>query len=195
MKTTGMEAAEVILDRFIEGLFRLMLDHHQAHVVEMDLTLVQAQALKLLRAAPLPTCKLAAALRISAPAVTQLTDRLGRKQLIERQAVETDRRTVIVAVTEKGGRVIDGFRRRRNEVFAATLSRLSEKDRMEVINALSKVAALLQGNEPVRDLSTPPEFRADRSDRRTAAEAPEASKEVGHAPVSLPTRRMRIEWD
>lgn len=197
MKTTGMEAAEVILDRFIEGLFRLMLDHHQAHVVEMDLTLVQAQALKLLRAAPLPTSKLAAALGISAPAVTQLTDRLGRKQLIERQAVETDRRTVIVAVTEKGGRVIDGFRKRRSEVFAATLSRLSEKDRMEVINALSKVAAVLQGNEPVRrgDLSKRPEFRAERSDRRTAAEAPEASKEVGHAPVSLPTRRMRIEWD
>jgi DNA-binding MarR family transcriptional regulator len=195
MKTTGMEAAEVILDRFIEGLFRLMLDHHQAHVVEMDLTLVQAQALKLLRAAPLPTSKLAAALGISAPAVTQLTDRLGRKQLIERQAVETDRRTVIVAVTEKGGRVIDEFRKRRNDVFAATLSRLSEEDRMGVINALSKVAAVLHGNEPVRDLSTRPEFRAERSDRRTAVEPPEASKEVGHAPVSLPTRRMRIEWD
>lgn len=196
MKMTGMEAAEVILDRFIEGLFRLMLDHHQAHVVEMDLTLVQAQALKLLRAAPLPTSKLAAALGISAPAVTQLTDRLVRKQLIERQAVETDRRTVIAAVTEKGGRVIDGFRKRRNDVFAEALSRLSEKDRMEVINALSKVAAVLQGNEPVRrgDLSTP-EFRAERSDRRTAAEAPEASKEVGKAPRSLPTRRMRIEWD
>lgn len=192
-----MEAVEVILDRFIEGLFRLMLDHHQAHVVEVDLTLVQAQALKLLRAAPLPTSKLAAALGISAPAVTQLTDRLSRKQLIERQAVETDRRAVIVAVTDKGGRVIDGFRKRRNEVFAATLLQLSEEDRMEVIDALSKVAAVLQGNEPVRrgDLSTPPEFRADGSDRRTAAEPPEASKEVGRAPVSRPTRRMRIEWD
>jgi len=195
---TAMGAVEVILDEFIEGLFRLMLDHHQAHVVEVDLTLVQAQALKLLRAAPLPTSKLAAALGISAPAVTQLTDRLSRKQLIERQAVETDRRAVIVAVTEKGGRVIDGFRKRRNEIFAATLLQLSEEDRTEVINALSKVAAVLQGNEPVRrgDLSKPPEFRADRSDRRTAAEPPEASKkEVGKAPVSPPTRRMRIEWD
>lgn len=194
---TGTEAAQVILDRFVEGLFRLMLDHHQAHVVEMDLTLVQAQALKLLRAAPLATSKLAAALGISAPAVTQLTDRLARKQLIERQTVNTDRRAVIVAVTEKGGRVIDGFRKRRNEVFAATLSRLSEKDRMEVTNALSKIAAVLHGHEPVRggDSSTPPELRADRSDRRTPPDAPEASKEVVEAPVSLPSRRMRIEWD
>jgi DNA-binding MarR family transcriptional regulator len=197
MEATGMEAVEVVLDEFIEGLFRLMLDHHQTQVTERDLTLVQAQALKLLRAAPLPTSKLAAALGISAPAVTQLTDRLGRKQLIERQTVKTDRRAVIVAVTEKGGQVIDGFRKRRNEIFADTLSQLSDEDRTEVIGALSKVAAVLRGNEPVRrgDLSTPPEFLADRSDRRTAIAPPEASKESRQAPVSLPTRRMRIEWD
>lgn len=192
-----MEAAEVILDGFIEGLFRLMLDDHQTQVVEMDLTLVQAQALKLLRAAPLPTSKLAAALGISAPAVTQLTDRLGRKRLIERQAVETDRRSVIVAVTEKGGRVIDGFRKRRNEVFADTLSRLSDQDRREVIDALSKVVAVLGGHEPIRreGLGVPAALREDQSDRRTAAKAPAASKRGSQAPVSLPTRRMRIEWD
>lgn len=194
LKLTEMDAAEVILDRFIEGLFRLMLDHHRAHVVELDLTLVQAQALKLLRDAPLSTSKLAAALGISAPAVTQLTDRLERKHLIERQAAKTDRRAVIVAVTEKGGRVIDGFRKRRSEVFAATLSRLSEEDRTDVIDALSRVAATLQGHEPVGrgEVSAAPR---DRSERRTALEAPEASKELGQAPVSLPTRRMRIEWD
>jgi DNA-binding MarR family transcriptional regulator len=197
MKATGIEAAEVILDGFIEGLFRLMLDDHQTQVVEMDLTLVQAQALKLLRAAPLPTSKLAGALGISAPAVTQLTDRLERKRLIERQAVKTDRRAVMVAVTEKGGRVIDGFRKRRNEVFADTLSRLSDEDRREVIDALSKVAAVLHGHEPIRreGLSAPAALRTDQSVRRTAAEAPEASKRGGQAPVSLPTRRMRIEWD
>ena len=197
MKTAGMEAAEVILDGFIEGLFRLMLDDHQTQVVEMDLTLVQAQALKLLRSAPLPTSKLAAALGISAPAVTQLTDRLGRKRLIERQAVKTDRRAVIVAVTEKGGRVIDGFRKRRNEVFADTLSRLSDEDRREVIDALSKVAAVLGGHEPIRSegLSASAALQADQSVSQTAAEAPTASKRSGQAPVSRPTRRMRIEWD
>ena len=193
----GMEAAEVVLDGFIEGLFRLMLDHHQTQVVEMDLTLVQAQALKLLRAAPLPTSKLAAALGISVPAVTQLTDRLGRKRLIERQAVKTDRRAVMVAVTEKGGRVIDGFRKRRNEVFAETLSRLSDEDRAEVIDAFSKVVAVLHGPEPIphQGLSVPAGLPADPSVSRTAAEAAEASKRSGQVPVSLPTKRMRIEWD
>ena len=57
-----MDTIEQVLDDFIEGLFRLMLEHHQAQVLEMDLTVVQAQALKLLRTAPLPASKLAAAL-------------------------------------------------------------------------------------------------------------------------------------
>jgi len=195
--TREMEAAEEILDGFVEGLFRLMLDQHQAQVVKTDLTIVQAQALKLLRAAPLPTSKLAAALGISAPAVTQLTDRLSRKQLIDRQTVKNDRRAVMVVVTEKGVQVIDGFRKRRNEVFADTLSRLSDEDRTEVIVALSKLADVLGRHEsvPRRGLGEPAPLLTDQLKGRTAAEAPRASKEVGEAPVSLPTRRMRIEWD
>lgn len=193
-----MESMGAVLDDFVEGLFLLMLDHHRGQVGEADLTLVQAQALKLLRAAPLPASKLAAALGISAPAMTQLTDRLGRKNLIERRNVKSDRRAVMVALTEQGGQLIDGFRRRRNEVFADTLSRLGEDDRMEVIAALSKIAAVLPGREQPLPASAPPRaLRPKRqAERWTAIELPEASKEVGEVPVSLPIkRRMRIEWD
>ena len=197
MKVTGIEAVEVILDGFVEGLFRLMLDNHQSQVVEMDLTLVQAQALKVLRKAPLPTSKLAAALGISAPAVTQLTDRLGRKKLIVRQTDQSDRRAVMVAVTEKGGKVVDTFRRRRSEIFADALSRLSVEDRMQVIAALSKVTAVLRGQEPPtgRTLRAPAQAGPRQAQRRTADEPTVASKSVGQEPVSRPTRRMRIEWD
>jgi DNA-binding MarR family transcriptional regulator len=194
-----MEVFEVVLDDFIEAVFRLMLEHHHAQIIGMDLTLVQAQALRLLRAEPLSTSRLAAGLGISAPAVTQLTDRLGRKNLIERRAVKTDRRAVIVALTEKGGGLIDGLRRRRNEVFAGTLSQLAEDDRREVIGALSKVAAVLNGRPAERggDRSAGLAARPKRGvGGRTAVGAPQASKEVGEGPVSLPTkRRMRIEWD
>ena len=200
MRLSAIEAAGEVLDGFIEGLFRLMLDHHQTLVFEMDLTLVQAQALKLLRAEPLPTSKLAAALGISAPAVTQLTDRLGRKKLIVRQTVQSDRRTVMVAVTEKGERVVDTFRQRRGEVFADALSRLSEDDQLEVIAALGKVTAVLRWQEPVprRTLRPAAEVGTGQRERRTADEAAKASKEfgrVGQEPVSRPTKRIRIEWD
>lgn len=193
----GIEAAEVILEGFVEGVFRLMLDQHKAQVLEMDLTPVQAQALKLIREAPLPTSKLAAALGITAPAVTQLTDRLDRKKLIERQTVKADRRAVMLAVTEKGGRLVDRFRQRRVEAFADALSRLSDEDRLDVIAALSKVAAVLHLPEAVGSfgVSVPAAFETLRPERRTAVEPPGASKGVGQGPVNLPTRRMRIEWD
>jgi DNA-binding MarR family transcriptional regulator len=185
------------MEDFVEALFILMLDHHHAQVGEADLTLVQAQALKLLRAAPLPASQLARALGISAPAITQLTDRLERKNLIERRTVSTDRRAVMVALTEKGGRLIDGFRSRRNDVFADTLTRLTEDDRVEVIGALSKVAAVLQGREqPFTGSRSPTSSRQAKQSRRTAIEAPEASKEIGEVSVSPPIKkRMRIEWD
>jgi DNA-binding MarR family transcriptional regulator len=193
-----LDAIERVLDDFIEGLFRLMLEHHQAQVLETDLTVVQAQALKLLRTGPLPASKLAGALGISAPALTQLTDRLGRKNLIERRNVKTDRRTVIVALTVKGGQVIDGFRRRRNEVFADILARLGDDDRLEAAEVLSKVAAVLHGREPERGVRLSPRQAPRRQPRegRTAIEPPQASKEFEGEPVNPPTkRRMRIEWD
>ena len=192
-----MDEIERVLDDFIEGLFRLMLEHHQSQVAETDLTLVQAQALRLLRAEALPASKLAAALGISAPAMTQLTDRLGRKNLIERRAVKTDRRTVIVALTSKGGTVVDGFRRRRSEVFADILSRLGNDDLQEVVDVLGKVSAVLQGRQPEK-IAPVIRRQAPRKPKteRTAVDPPAASKESDGVPVSPPTkRRMKIEWD
>jgi DNA-binding MarR family transcriptional regulator len=191
-----MRADGEVVDEFVEGLFWLMLDHYQAQVVEMDLTLVQAQALKLLRAAPLATSQLAAALGISAPAVTQLTDRLLRKHLIERQAAKSDRRSVIISINDKGKGVIDESRKRRNEVVAYTLLRLGDDDRAEVIGALGKLAGVLGGRGPLQSVgSIAPGSRVDKVEGRTNDEPPEASKERIQATVSLQKRRMRIEWD
>lgn len=198
MKGLGIHTTEMILDRFVEGLFRLMLDHHRTQVVEMDLTVAQAQALRLLRDTPVSTSRLAAALGISAPAMTQLTDRLLRKHLIERRAVEADRRSVMVALTEKGRGVVDRFRLRRNEVFGEALLRLSNEDRAEVIDALSKVAAALDAFVPqhVKHLGEPEQLPSEQTETRTAVHPAKASKEVGQSPSGLPRkRRMRMEWD
>jgi DNA-binding MarR family transcriptional regulator len=172
---------ESILDRVAEGLFRMMLEHHQRHLVEMELTLPQAQALRLLRESPLATSKLAASIGISAPAVSQLTDRLVRKRLIERQSKDTDRRSVILSLTVKGAQVVDGIRARRNQVFREVLSRLSDEDSRQAIAALSKIASVLEAGA-VRQMRTP-------------VQVIEASKKAGQAPVGLAARRMRIEWD
>src|SRR5688572_17744901 len=143
VKASSAEA-EAVFDRFMEIMFKLMLDHHQRQADELDLTMPQAQALKILRLGPLCTGDLAVRLRISAPAVTQLTDRLTRKQLIERRAVDGDRRSVLVALTVRGRRAVDRFRERRNTIFGGAMAELDNEDRTSVVVALAKVVAALE---------------------------------------------------
>ncbi len=199
MSRYGAVGIAEVLDRFVDGWFMLILDQHQKHIVESDLTMSQAQALRLLASAPLSTGTLAGKLGISAPAVSQLTDRLIRKELIERRAAERDRRSVTVELSVTGRRLVDGFRRRRNEVFEHALLNLSDADRDEVIGALAKMADVLS-------LSGAPQMTRPKVDtvkkavlRRPVqplptAEAPATSNEVELNRIS-PRKRMKIEWD
>ncbi len=134
-----------ILDGFGEVMSRLMLDQLQKHLTELDLTLPQVQVLRILkREGVVPAGKLADCLRISAPATTQLTDRLIRKGLIERRHSEDDRRTVLVALSVKGQSLVDRFRERRNAIFGAALSQLTEAEQGQVVSSLQKVIAALE---------------------------------------------------
>ena len=148
MAGSAPEKLEGILNGFAEAMTMILLDLHQQHLAALDLTLPQAQVLRVLRReGALPTGQLALALRISAPAITQLTDRLIRKGLIERQAAEHDRRTVLVALSGKGRRLVDQFRQRRREIFSRALAQLGEAERAEVVAALEKVVTALEQYE------------------------------------------------
>jgi DNA-binding MarR family transcriptional regulator len=137
-----------VLDGFGEVMSRLMVDQLQKHLSELDLTLPQIQVLRILhRQGTVPTGKLAQCLRISAPATTQLTDRLIRKGLIERRPSEDDRRTVLVALSAAGQCLIDRFRERRNAIFGAALSQLSEAEQAQVVSSLQKVITVLANFE------------------------------------------------
>jgi DNA-binding MarR family transcriptional regulator len=136
-------SVEGILNDFAEQMSGLMIDHYQRHLAELELTLPQAHALRILRRAPLTTGRLAEELGISAPALTQLTDRLARKELIERRASEGDRRCVIVALTAKGTSLVDEFRARRGEAFSEALACLTESEQEQVSKALELVVGAL----------------------------------------------------
>ena len=146
---TGSAPAEVeeVLNNFAEVMSRLMIDQYQKQINELELTLPQAQVLRVLRRGPLPTGQLAAELRISAPAITQLTDRLVRKDLIERRAAADDRRCVIVALSDKGAHLIDEFRKRRRDIFNRALADLSEVEQKQVLEVLGKVVKALENYE------------------------------------------------
>jgi DNA-binding MarR family transcriptional regulator len=183
--------AEAIFDRFIEAMFKLMMDHHRQHVLEMDLTAPQAQTLRILRREPLCTRDLAAALGISPPAVTQLTDRLVRKHLLERRVADGDRRSVIVSLTEKGRRAVDGFRNRRNQIFSGALSRLTDADREQVVVALGKVVTALEYSVSMGEESqSRVEIRIEEREAKTAVPSNPVSQARGPA-----GGKMKLEWD
>jgi DNA-binding MarR family transcriptional regulator len=143
----GGHPIEEVLNSFGEVMAKMMIDHHQKQVEALDLTLLQGQLLRVLRRGPLPTGKLAAELRVSASATTQLTDRLIRKGLIERQAAETDRRSVIICLSAKGLRLIEEFRKRRGIFFRGALAQLSETEQAHVIEAMKTVISALESYE------------------------------------------------
>jgi DNA-binding MarR family transcriptional regulator len=186
------EGAEAILDGFIETVFRLMMDHHQKQVVELDLTMPQAQALRVLRRGPLCTGELAEVLRISAPAVTQLTNRLTRKELIERRAADGDRRSVIVSLTDRGRRAVDMFRERRNTIFDGALSCLDADDRQFIVLALAKMAKALEEYGAEKTVQKSAGKQVDKS--RTADEFVQASN-ISRGRQGYGGRKMKIEWD
>ncbi len=175
MANRASDEAERVLESFVETMFRLMMDHHQRHVSELELTIPQAHALRLLRHGPLCTGELAAELKISAPAVTQLTDRLMRKQLIERRQADGDRRSVLVQLTGRGRRAINRVRECRHDIFCGALENLNDEDRETVVLALGKVINALEVYEVQTAVQPPP---ASNTDNRARKQARSSGKQV-----------------
>lgn len=141
------DEVEIVLNGFAEVMARLMIDQHRQQIAALDLTLPQAQMLRVLRRGILPTGQLAAELRITASSVTQLTDRLISKGLVERQAVAGDRRSVLIALSAKGKRLVDGVRKRRGLLFREALVQLGEAEQAQIIEALKQVIGALERYE------------------------------------------------
>lgn len=138
-------SADQVLDEFAEAMFRLIVARYQRHLAELDLTMVQAQVLRLLHGKrAVSTGEIASELGISAPAVTQLTDRLIRKQLIERRSAPGDRRSVLVALTPRGRRAMEHFRERRGDIFRSAMQNLNEEDSKTVLLAMGLVVRSLE---------------------------------------------------
>ncbi len=147
---------EEVLNSFAELMSALMIDQYQKQIAELDLTLPQAQALRILRRGPVPTGQLGGHLRISAPAITQLTDRLVRKGLIQRQADLDDRRCVIVTLSDEGRDLVDQFRKRRREIFSSALEHLDEDEQQQIVETLVKVVNALEDLEARTSVVEPP---------------------------------------
>ncbi|MEV6814361.1 MarR family transcriptional regulator [Micromonospora sp. NPDC051296] len=104
-----------------------------------DLTVTQLSALTSIRlGGALTPRELADVERVQPPTMTKIVAKLEERGLVQRSPHPTDRRQVILAVTEGGRAVLDQFERVRDEWLAHRLAELSDTDR-EILHHAAEI--------------------------------------------------------
>ncbi|SJM53672.1 MarR family winged helix-turn-helix transcriptional regulator [Gulosibacter sp. 10] len=93
---------------------------------------------------PLPVTRLAHAVGVSQPAMTQLVDRMAAEGFVLRAASEQDRRVQLVEITEAGRSAIDARRRWRASRLDDRLRTLDPADRAAVAGAIPALERLVE---------------------------------------------------
>jgi DNA-binding MarR family transcriptional regulator len=119
--------------------------------VTLQQILLLRRLLQIRRSTP---SELAERMRMSAPAVSQMIDRLFLCGLITRAEASEDRRRKNLAVTQKGRAVLQRVRKARAREYAAGTSMLSPKLRLELEELLRKALAELPEESQVIDSLT-----------------------------------------
>jgi DNA-binding MarR family transcriptional regulator len=127
-----------LLQEFVNRVSHLQ-GHTLAVLNEESVTLQQVLLLRRLHQMGESTLSdLASRMRMSAPAVSQMIDRLFALDLLTRVEAEEDRRRKKVSVTRKGEALLDRVRRARAAEYAAGVSGLSPKVRADLLAVLRR---------------------------------------------------------
>lgn len=95
------------------------------------------------RSGPITLSRVAEIEAVSRPAASGIVSRLEERGLIERRANPADRRSTLLALSEKGETVLEEGRRERTAVLAVRVQRLSEQDRRTLANAIEVLDRLV----------------------------------------------------
>ena len=87
-------------------------------------------------------------LGISRPAATGLVDRLIAQELVSRDEILDDRRTIKIKITPKGRKIVKNVWEQKRRTMVKVFSQLSARDREEHINILERVVEILDQQIP-----------------------------------------------
>lgn len=108
-----------------------------------ELSAAQASALAVLYdSGPMRMGELAERESIRMPTATALVDGLLREELVTREPDPTDRRAVVVAITDKATATIASIRTSRDDTVVRTLATLSDEHRTALAAALPALREL-----------------------------------------------------
>jgi len=113
---------------------------------DMSITLGQLSALgSLEKSGPISAGELASCERVQPPSMTKVIASLEQRGLVRREAHPTDKRQVIIALTDSGRTLLDSERRSRDAWLLQRFSSLTAAERMlllELVPVLDKLAEL-----------------------------------------------------
>lgn len=106
-----------------------------------DMTFSQYNLLRILdmEDRPLTCSEIGERLVQVVPAVTALVDRLLKRELVTRERSETDRRTVYVAITKEGRKLVKPIVEHLRELEHEVMSELKRREQKELIRLLQLV--------------------------------------------------------
>jgi DNA-binding MarR family transcriptional regulator len=79
--------------------------------------------------------------------VSQILDRLGKRELVKRTRSEIDKRRVMNEITEEGLKAIDASPSLIQERFINELKKLADWERTLILSTLQRVASMMQAEE------------------------------------------------
>lgn len=120
------------------------------------LSSAQYNILKILDSQPgdgLPCLEIVQQMVTRVPDITRLVDRLAEAQLVERNRISSDRRVVMISITEKGRQLVETIRKPLLEIHQQNLGHMTQ-DELSQLNQLlvkarvrAEVALLNDGSE------------------------------------------------
>jgi len=81
---------------------------------------------------------------IRRPNMTAVVDSLIKDGIVRRERDRNDRRKVYVRLTPKGNKLRDKFLASRRSITLSIFSKLSEKNKVELVHSLNKVCRILE---------------------------------------------------
>jgi len=149
---------ELSLDEFGDKMLKIVPKlkielgcYETSTLTRRDITTTQLLVLECLSSCG--HCKmhtLVEALKVKFSAVTAIIDRLVKTGFVVREHGKEDRRTVFVALSAKGKKVLHEVYQQRRKAFIQVFSRVSAKERQEYLTILEKlVDRFTYGIEPL----------------------------------------------
>jgi len=128
----------------------VLTDAINARLRVHDLHLAAAQTLSVLEGAPEPLTpnEINAHLHLTSGSVTTLLDRLEQRGLVVRRPHPTDRRKVLVDITDDGRELVDGFLPESVAIQTAMFQSLTKAQLLELNRLVETVLRSANGVDP-----------------------------------------------